>query len=159
MPKSNGYKYVQIDLNDVKKVDAFSFITGSQNTLPLTWILQGSIDGSNWVPLYTQSSPFNYTHVASGMTTNASNAFYNPGIFPFMFTGQPQGSTQPAEQSISYGNAGQDIEVEGFRVASTSKGNSTVKFKESFVAPIESSYTLPLKVEPKPNSKFQELRL
>jgi hypothetical protein len=119
--KDDGsYKYVQIDFRNVIQIDAFSFITGSQNTLPLTWVLLGSIDVNTWLPLHTQSTPFNYNHNLPGTTIAAPNAFYNPGIFPFNTPGK---GSQPAPsvvtQSVSYGN---NVGVEGFKVPKRGTG-------------------------------------
>jgi len=129
--------YVEIDLNSVVQVKGLSFITGSQGTIPLQWVISGSLDGTNYYPLHTQPTDFVYPQ-------EGTRAFYNPGIFMF-------GGTTPYTSSTDQILNRRDL-TEGF-VAKTAESESPIKYKESFIAPVYEGVTQP------PLPKFQELEI
>jgi len=151
-------QYVQVDFNSIESIDGFSFITGSQNRLPLQWLAQGSINGTDWVTLHRQTTNLVYRPPISGIL-----AFYNPGIFQFTATAGSAGSAGSSSataistnQSGAYSN---NIVTEGFvaKVAKAVKPSNPVIYKEPVANPLSSLYTAPLEAAPIKAPMFQEL--
>ena len=136
------HTYVQIDFNNIVQVNGFSFITGSEGTLPGTWTMDGSIDGNQWSRLHTQSTKFAYND--SGGKPVSVTAFYNPGIFPFSSSPNtvPSRTAQMAAYSNNIGSGAEGFTARPVPIAAASQATPTLTYtgKEPFMA-----YALPLK--------------
>lgn len=97
-------KYLEIQSNDIVTTlgqSGFFFMTGSNNSVPLQWRFEGSMNRVYWKALHTQTTDFPYT------VTNRS--FYIPKIF--FFDGTSTDYTQLDAQATVNNSRG----IEGFR--------------------------------------------
>ena len=141
-------QYLLIDLGDLLKIDAYTFVTGSASRLPKSFQLQGSYNGITWKVLNTQT---NFTYPTK-------SSFYVPGYFP-----TNNGATEPLiRQPNFYTSQSANTSFEGFE-------NPVVKSpllepfvdKTPYFKPDETAlgprYTLPLVNTMPMNTLYQPL--
>jgi len=132
-----------INLGGTLQIDAYTFITGSANNLPYTFLLEGSTNGITWKTLNSKAS--------LAYPTGTADTFYVPGYFP-----TDNGATIPLKMppNLYTSQSGANTAFEGFKNSAPPQQRllepvaSTATYFKSDETPLEPRYALPLAKQP-----------